>query len=70
MDGVNMTEPKNWTTEYLQLIEDCEKRDHRLSAWDVDFLSSIKDRLIDKRPLTEKQINMLDSIWERATKNG
>jgi hypothetical protein len=60
----------DWTEEYLMLIEDCEKRERRLSAWDVDFLASIKDRLLDKRPLTLKQSECLDGIWERATKNG
>lgn len=52
------------------MIEDCEKRERRLSAWDVDFLSSVKDRLIDKKPLTPKQVECLEGIWERATTNG
>jgi hypothetical protein len=60
----------DWTDEYLTLIEDCEKRESKLSSWDVDFLASVKDRLIDKKPLTPKQIECLDGIWERATKNG
>jgi hypothetical protein len=60
----------DWTEEYLTLIEDCEKRESKLSSWDVDFLASVKDRLIDKKPLTPKQIECLDGIWERATKNG
>ena len=62
--------PADWTEEYMTLIADCEKRESKLSAWDVDFLSSIKDRLIDKKPLSQKQIDCLDGIWERATKNG
>jgi hypothetical protein len=65
-----MADTGDWTEEYLTMIEDCEKRERRLSAWDVDFLSSVKDRLIDKKPLTQKQIECLDGIWERATKNG
>ena len=54
----------------MTMIADCEKRESKLSAWDVDFLSSIKDRLIDKKPLTPKQTDCLEQIWERATKNG
>ena len=54
----------------MTMIADCEKRESKLSAWDVDFLSSIKDRLIDKKPLSQKQTDCLDGIWERATKNG
>lgn len=60
----------DWTDEYITLIDDCEKRDSKLSAWDVDFLVSIRARLERKQPLTPKQSNILDDILERATKNG
>jgi len=60
----------DWTDEYITLIDDCEKRERKLSAWDVDFLASIRERLEEKRPLSLKQSNILDAIWERATKNG
>lgn len=56
--------------EYLQMIEDCEKRERALSSWDADFLESIKARLIDRKPLTEKQAECLSEIWERATERG
>jgi hypothetical protein len=58
----------DWTSEYITLIDDCEAREKRLSAWDVDFLASIRARLVDKKPLTQKQIEVLEKIWERATK--
>ena len=60
----------DWRTEYYTLIDDCEKREKRLSAWDVDFLISIRSRLDYKKPLTPKQTECLEGIWERATKNG
>lgn len=60
----------DWRDEYLQQIADCRKRDHRLSAWDADFLDSIENRLNENRTLTTKQIEKLDEIWEKATKNG
>ena len=60
----------DWTDEYITLIDDCEKRDSKLSAWDADFLSSIRERLEQKRPLSPKQSNILDDIWERVTKHG
>ena len=60
----------DWTDEYIQLIEDCEARDTKLSAWDVDFLSSIRTRLDRKVSLTPKQLTVLEDIWERATRNG
>ena len=60
----------DWTDEYMVMIEDCEKRERALSAWDVDFLESIKGRLIDKNTLTPKQIAKLEEIWEKATAKG
>ena len=58
----------DWRDEYVTLIDDCEKRERKLSAWDVDFLVSIRARLDDKKPLTVRQIECLEGIWERATK--
>ena len=60
----------DWTTEYRTLIEDCRQRERNLSAWDADFLDSIEGRLDVKKPLTPKQIECLDGIWERATAKG
>lgn len=60
----------DWTSEYAQLIEDCEKRESRLSDWDREFIDSIKKRLADGTPLTPKQVEKLDEIWERATARG
>lgn len=60
----------DWTDEYRQQIVDCRKRERHISAWDADFLDSIERRLDDKRPLSPKQIETLDGIWERATSKG
>lgn len=60
----------DWTSEYQQLIDDCEARESRLSDWDRDFIDSIKLRLSSGIALTPKQIEKLDQIWERATARG
>lgn len=60
----------DWTSEYQQLIDDCEARESRLSDWDRDFIDSIKLRLSRGTALTPKQIEKLDQIWERATARG
>jgi len=60
----------DWTTEYLQLIEDCTSRQERLTDWDRSFLDSIFNQIAAKRPLSPKQSNKLDEIWERATARG
>jgi hypothetical protein len=58
------------TEEHLQMIEDCEERESRLSEWEAGFIDSIKAQLERGRSLTDKQSLTLDSIWERATANG
>jgi hypothetical protein len=60
----------DWTSEYLQLIEDCEQRESRLTEWDATFLDSIKRQLSEGRRLSTKQTETLDGIWERATARG
>lgn len=60
-------------SEHLQMIEDCEARESRLTEWDVQFLDSIKNRLEQGRSLTTGptgQAEKLDEIWERATAHG
>lgn len=59
-----------WADEYLKMVDDCEKRESRLSEWDCNFLESIRSRLEQEKPLSAKQTDTLDKIWERATSNG
>lgn len=61
---------QDWRDEYYVLIADCRKRERLLSAWDADFLDSIEARLDDRRPLSTKQIETLEGVWERATAKG
>ena len=56
--------------ETMQLIEDCEARESRLSDWDGQFLDSLRRQLEAGRTLSEKQDAKLNEIWERATANG
>ena len=53
--------------EQLQLVEDCEKREEKLTAWEHDFIVSIRDQLEAGRRLSEKQADRLVEIWERVT---
>lgn len=56
-----------WANEYLQMIEDCENRESRLSDWERGFVASIADRLQRDQPLSLRQTEKLESIWERVT---
>ena len=60
----------DWTTEHLQLIEDCENREERLTDWQRTFIDSIKQQIAQGRQLTERQSECLNECWERATAKG
>lgn len=60
----------SWIDEYTQMIDDCERRESRLTDWERQFLDSIRSRIDQEIPLTPKQTETLDTIWERATAQG
>lgn len=60
----------DWTSEYLQLLQDCEKRESRLTDWERGFIDSLSTQIASGRRPTPKQIETLDNIWEKATKKG
>lgn len=60
----------DWTSEYMTLIEDCKNRSTHLTDWELKFIDSIENWIADGRRPTPKQIDTLDSIWEKATKRG
>ena len=60
----------DWTSEYLTLLEDCEQREERLSDWERGFIDSLRSQISQGRRPTPKQVETLDTIWERATKRG
>lgn len=61
---------KDWRDEFYVLIDDCEKRERFLSAWEHDFLVSIRERLDAMKGPTTKQTETLENIWERVTAKG
>jgi hypothetical protein len=58
------------TEEWLQMIDDCEARDEYLTAWEADFLASIREQIGASAFLSEKQQDVLDRIWEKVTSKG
>lgn len=60
----------NDNDEALQLIEDCENRESRLTDWERGFVDSVKRQIGSGRTLTEKQSDRLDEIWQRVTARG
>lgn len=57
----------NWTDEYATMLEDCEKRESKLTAWEAGFVDSLSKQIADGRTPSPKQIEKLDAIWERVT---
>lgn len=53
--------------EAMSMIEDCIKRDNKMSAWECDFIESIKDQLVMNGKLSDKQMSILNNIWEKVT---
>lgn len=53
--------------EHQIMVEDCENRESKLTDWEREFIDSIKAQLARGRPLSEKQAERLDAIWERVT---
>ena len=60
----------HWTSEYLTMLEDCEMRSEKRTDWECGFVDSLQRQLADGRRPSQKQIETLDSIWERATARG
>lgn len=56
--------------ENLQMVEDCEDRQSRMTDWEVVFMASVWEALDDGHPLSEKQKEILDKIWEKVTEEG
>ena len=59
-----------WQEEYIQMIDDCEDRESKLSEWDINFLESIRNRVEQGISPTIRQITVLENIWEKSTKDG
>lgn len=59
-----------WEDEYLTMIDDCEDRSDRITEWEGQFLDSLRRQIGNGRRPTEKQIEILDRVWEKATIRG
>lgn len=60
----------SWAAPYVALIEDCEKRESKLSDWERNFVDSLRRQIEQARAPTPKQVDTLDALWEKVTRNG
>ena len=56
--------------EALQLVEDCETRESRLSDWEREFIDSVRRQLESRRNLSDRQLEVLEKIWANVTEKG
>lgn len=61
---------KTWKDEYQTQIDDCEKRESMLTDWERQFIDSLSKQIDRNNRPSPKQIDCLDSIWEKATSRG
>lgn len=54
-------------SEQSQMVEDCEKRESKLTDWERDFIDSLAARLCRGNGITNKQAERLIKIWDRVT---
>lgn len=58
------------SNEHLEMIEDCEARESRMTEWEVGFIDSIRNQIENGKRLSTKQEEKLDRIWESVTARG
>ena len=59
-----------WTDEYTTMLDDCEKRESRMTEWEQSFCDSLSKQIGNGRTPTPKQCETLTNIWERVTARG
>jgi hypothetical protein len=59
-----------WAEPYITLLDDCEKREERLTDWELGFVDSLRRQIEQGRRPSPKQTETLDTVWERATQKG
>lgn len=60
----------HWSDPYIELIDDCEAREEKMTDWDRKFVDSIKEQIERGKGLSIPQSDKLDEIWEKVTKKG
>lgn len=62
-----MNKPTNFAEEVNQMIEDCEKRQEKMSEWEQNFIDSLSNQLGKGKSISPKQYTVLERIWEKIT---
>ena len=52
--------------EVDSMVDDCFKRQNKLSEWEINFIDSLSD-FVDSKKVSDKQLDILEKIWSRIT---
>ena len=52
--------------EHRDMVEDCERREWRLTEWESDFIENVSHGFSEGRTLTPRQAETLEEIWEKV----
>ena len=52
-----------WADEYMELLDDCEQREDRLTDWERGFVDSLRSQLEKDRRPSAKQVDTLDAKY-------
>ena len=55
------------TDEVNAMIEDCMKRESKMTSWECEFIQSLEEQNNTEHGLSKRQLAMLEEIWERIT---
>lgn len=56
--------------EWATMVDDCITREQRLTDWERDFIDNLARLLEEDQPLSAKQSDKLNIIWDRVTAKG
>lgn len=54
-------------TDIETLLADITRRSSRLNEWETAFIKSVKKTIESGTPLSKKQIDKIEEVWERVT---
>lgn len=56
--------------EWATMVDDCITREQRLTDWEREFIDNLARLLEEDKPLSPKQSDKLNTIWDRVTAKG
>ena len=62
-----MSATVQWDDEHTTMLEDLEKREAKLTAWEHDLVTNLRNYCDANRSMSAKQAQALNDAWDRVT---